>query len=42
MDNIVTLHQFMLNTKNVIYILIVMGLVAFPAFWYFLNERDKD
>lgn len=42
MHDIVTLQQFMLHTKNIIYILMVLGLVAFPAFWYFLTDRDED
>lgn len=42
MDTINTLQEFMLHTKNIIYILIVLALVAFPAFWRFLNGRDKE
>lgn len=42
METIHTLQEFMLHTKNIIYILIVLGLVAMPAFWRFLNGRDRD
>jgi hypothetical protein len=41
-DTINTLQEFMLHTKNIIYILIVLALAAFPAFWRFLNSRDKE
>lgn len=40
MESIHTLQEFMLHTKNIIYILIVLALVAFPLFWRFLNGRD--
>jgi hypothetical protein len=42
METIQTLHDFMLHTKNIIYILIVVVLVAMPVFWKFLNGEDKD
>lgn len=42
MDTIHTLQQFMLHTKNVIYILIVLALMGLPAFWCFLVGRDED
>jgi len=43
MDNAIhTLHQFMLRTESITYILVVAALVAFPVFWRFLNERDDD
>lgn len=42
METIHTLQEFMLHTKNIIYILIVMILVAMPLFWKFLNESDRD
>lgn len=40
MESIHTLQEFMLHTKNIIYILIVMALVAMPLFWVFLTGRD--
>lgn len=42
METINTLQEFMLHTKNIIYILIVMVLVAMPAFWKFLTGRDEE
>ena len=37
-----TLHDFMLRTEGVTYILIVVALFAFVVFWRFLTERDED
>lgn len=42
MDTIHTLQDFMLHTKNIIYILMVLALVAMPLFWKFLNGQDED
>ena len=42
METIHTLQEFMLHTKNIIYILIILGLLAMPVFWRFLNGRDRD
>ena len=43
MDNsIVTLHDFMLRTESITYILVVVVLVSFPFFWRFLTDRDED
>ena len=42
MDAINTLQEFMLHTKNIIYIVIVMALIAMPAFWIFLSGEDDD
>jgi hypothetical protein len=42
MDAIQTLQEFMLHTKNMIYILIVLALIAMPAFWAFLTGGDDD
>ena len=42
MEAIHTLQEFMLHTKNIIYILIVMALLAMSAFWVFLSGRDED
>lgn len=36
-----TLQEFMLHTKNIVYLLMAAGLVAFPLFWRFLTERDE-
>ncbi len=37
-----TLHDFMVYTKGVVYILILAILIGFVAFWSFLNGRDPD
>lgn len=42
MEAIHTFQEFMLHTKNIIYGIIVFILLAMPAFWRFLNGRDKD
>ncbi|ABW68057.1 MAG: hypothetical protein SWC96_00110 [Thermodesulfobacteriota bacterium] len=35
-----TLHEFMLKTESITYILIVFGLIGITLFWRFLTERD--
>jgi hypothetical protein len=35
-----TLHDFMLRTESITYILIVAALLGFIFFWRFLSERD--
>lgn len=42
MDSIVTLHEFMLHTKNITYVLIVAALLGIAGFWRFLTDRDDD
>ncbi len=43
MDNaIVTLHDFMLRTESITYLLVVVVLVSFPFFWRFLTDREED
>ena len=42
MDDIHTLQEFMLHTKNITYILIVAALVGIAGFWRFLSERDDE
>ncbi|MGD8835156.1 MAG: hypothetical protein PVJ84_17720 [Desulfobacteraceae bacterium] len=42
METIHTLQDYMLHTKNIIYILIVMILVAMPVFWKFLTGGDEE
>ena len=37
-----TLHDFMLRTEGITYILIVVALVGFVFFWRFLTDRDED
>ena len=41
-DTINTLHDFMLHTEGLTYILIVAALCGFVFFWRFLSERDDD
>lgn len=42
MENIHTLHDFMLHTKNITYLLIVVALVGITGFWLFLTDRDEE
>ena len=42
MDHYVTLQEFMLHTKNVLYILILVILAGYVGFWHFLTERDPE
>ena len=42
METIYTLHEFMLHTKNVTYVLIVAALLGITGFWLFLTERDDE
>lgn len=42
MDTIHTLQDFMLHTKSIIYILMVLALVAMPLFWKFLDSGDEE
>ncbi len=41
-NTIFTLHEFMLHTKNIIYILMGVSIILIGAFWRFLSERDND
>ncbi len=41
-DVIHTLHDFMLRTESITYIMIVVALCGFIFFWRFLSERDDD
>ncbi len=36
------LHDFMLHTKNITYLLIVAALVGIAAFWRFLSGKDRE
>jgi len=36
-----TLHDFLLHTKNITYLLLAGILIAFPLFWRFLTGRDE-
>jgi predicted permease len=37
-----TLHDFMLRTEGITYLLIVVALFGFVFFWRFLTGRDED
>jgi len=37
-----TLHDFMVHTKAVTYLLIIAALVGITGWWGFLTERDQD
>jgi len=37
-----TLQDFMLHTKGVTYIVMVIALISITAFWRFLADRDDD
>jgi hypothetical protein len=41
MSDFHTLHEFMLHTKGVLYLLAVGSLVSFVLFWRFIHDRDK-
>ena len=36
-----TLHEFMLHTKGVLYLLGIGSLVSFVLFWKFIHDREK-
>ncbi|MDY6904437.1 MAG: hypothetical protein SWH61_07100 [Thermodesulfobacteriota bacterium] len=36
-----TLHDFMIHTKAVVYIIMGVILVAMPLFWLFLTDKDE-
>lgn len=40
MDIIYTLHDYMLHSKNAIYILMGLGLIVYLCWWLFLTGRD--
>ena len=42
MESIHTFQEFMLHTKNIVYGLIVLILVAMPAIWAFLTGNEED
>jgi hypothetical protein len=41
-DGINTLHEFMLQTKGILYLLAIAYLVGFVCFWKFLHGREKE
>jgi hypothetical protein len=41
-STIYTLHEFMLRTESMTYILIVTALIGITGFWFFLTGHDDD
>lgn len=42
MENIIfTLHDFMLHTKTITYVLMGVALVSFVGYWVFLTGREE-
>jgi hypothetical protein len=42
MEAIHTFQEYVLHTKNIIYVLMVLILLAMPAIWAFLSGKDDD
>jgi hypothetical protein len=43
MENVFySLHEFMLRTETITYVLIVVALISITGFWLFLSGRDED
>ncbi|MGD1972718.1 MAG: hypothetical protein PVH37_02315 [Desulfobacterales bacterium] len=42
METIHTLHDYMLRTESITYILIVGALIGITFFYRFLTDRDED
>ena len=42
METIYTLQEFMLHTKNVTYVIMVLALLGITGFWLFLTEQDDE
>jgi len=41
-DSIHTLHEFLLQTKGILYLLAIGYFVGFLCFWKFLHGRNRD
>jgi hypothetical protein len=41
-DIFFTLHDFLLHTESVTYILMLLSLLGILGFWLFLTARDED
>jgi hypothetical protein len=41
-EGIYTLHEFMFQTKGVLYLLGVGFLIGFVLFWGFVHDREKN
>ena len=42
MDVFLSLHDFMLHTKTITYVLMGAGVIGLACFWRFLTGRDDD
>lgn len=42
METINTLHEFMLRTESITYILVILALIGITGFWVFLSGQDDD
>lgn len=42
MDTFHTLHDFLLHSESVVYIIMGGSLVVFLLFWFFLTGRDHE
>ena len=42
METIHTLHEYMLRTESITYIIIVAALIGMTFFYRFLTDRDDD
>lgn len=41
-ETIHTLHEYMLHTENITYIIMGLSLVCILGFWLYLTETDED
>ena len=41
-DTIVTLHEFMLRTESISYIIMGISLVCIVGFWLYLTENEEE
>jgi len=37
-----TLHDFLLHSESITYILMLLSLLGILGFWFFLTARDED
>ena len=41
-EGFLTLNEFLLHTKGVLYLLGIASLVGFILFWRFIHDREKN
>ena len=39
---IFTLHDYMLHTESITYLLMAVSLFAILGFWFYLTEKDEE